>query len=85
MTTRKVSSLEKRLVVQCIADAKHRFHPLNAQIARLEKPDSEVRVLLSSIAQIMDKELKNLAKRMNRKIEEHSHFYNNINYNAKRY
>jgi hypothetical protein len=39
---------------------------------QLNRHDSYLRVMLASIATVMDRELKNLAKRMNKKLEEHS-------------
>jgi hypothetical protein len=35
----------------------------------LKEPESDLRILLGSIATVMDREIKNLAKRMNKKIE----------------
>jgi hypothetical protein len=65
----KVNRLHTRLLVQCITDAK--LNGLETYHATLQAPDSYIRVMLLSVATVMDRELKNLAKRMNRKIDEH--------------
>jgi len=64
-----VNRLHTRLLVQILADAKLYNVPNYEHV--LSHSDSYLRVLISSIATVMDKELKNLTKRMNKKIEEH--------------
>jgi hypothetical protein len=63
--------LRTRLLVQCLTDAK--LNNLKNYEEMLKTPDSYLRIFIYSIADIMDKELKNLAKRLNKKIEEHVH------------
>ena len=61
--------LKNRLLIQCIIDAKSKDISLPEYDRLLQAPDSWVRIMLGSIAVVMEKELKNLAKRMNKKIE----------------
>jgi hypothetical protein len=57
--------LKNRLLIQCIIDAKS--NDIKEYDRLLQEPDSWVRVMLGSIAVVMEKELKNLAKRLNKK------------------
>lgn len=63
--------LRTRLLVQCITDAK--LNNCKNYEELLNMPDSWIRAFIFSVADVMDKELRNLAKRMNKKIENHSH------------
>jgi hypothetical protein len=62
--------LKNRLIVQCIIDAK--LNDVKQYDRLLQMPDSWLRIMLGSIAVVMEKELKNLAKRLNKKIESNS-------------
>lgn len=68
---KQVNRLHTRLLVQCMIDAQQ--SGLTNYVYQLNAPDSYIRVMLSSIATVLDRELKNLAKRTNKKIDYHSH------------
>lgn len=64
-------ALKNRLLVQCIIDAKIKNLPGYYEL--LQAPDGYLRVMLESIATVMEKEINNFAKRINKKIKSHDH------------
>jgi hypothetical protein len=68
---KQINKLHTRLLVQCMVDA--RQSGLTNYVQMLNAPDSYIRVMLCSIATVLDRELKNLAKRTDKKINSHSH------------
>jgi hypothetical protein len=66
-----INRLHTRLLVQCMVDAQQ--SRLTNYITMLNAPDSYIRVMIFSIATVLDREIKNLAKRTNKKINDHSH------------
>jgi hypothetical protein len=71
MAKSQVNRLQTRLLVQCLVDAK--LNNLPGYVDQLSAPDSYIRIMLGSIATVLDRELKNIAKRTNKKINEHHH------------
>jgi hypothetical protein len=67
--TKKIQSqrLRNKLLIQCIVDAK--LNGLTSYTDQLNIPDSYLRVLIFSIADVIDSELKYLAKRLKKEID----------------
>lgn len=62
-----INRLKTKLLLQCLVDAK--IENQTEMIEILQNPNSIQRIMLDSIAIVMDKELKNLSKRINKKLE----------------
>jgi hypothetical protein len=77
-----INRVRTRLLVQCMTDAK--LNNLEIYAHQLNVPDSWVRVFINSVSEVMDKELKNLAKRMNKNIDKKiaGHWHQKENQNA---
>jgi hypothetical protein len=68
-------TLQSKLLIQCITDAKLKSSTdgfkLSNYCQSLQEPDSYIRIMLESIATVMDRELKNLNKKFDRKLKQH--------------
>ena len=64
---RRHSKLHLRLLTQCLLDAKLGDNKNYSDL--LDMPDSYIRTMLGSLAAVMDQELKNLEKRMVKRIK----------------
>jgi len=64
-------SLKSKVLVQCMVDAKLQNLPEYEEL--LNDQNSWVRIMLDSVSTVMDRELKNLTKRINKKHDTHTH------------
>jgi hypothetical protein len=80
--TKAAIKLKNKLIVQCIVDAKNanlKNYIDENYIAQLQTPDSHLQLMLSSIATVIDRESKNLEKRLNKKLHDHAIWGSSLN------